>query len=118
MGEMDKTLQEEITRFHAQICSGLAEPSRILLLYALAERPQTVTDLVNRLGMPQPTVSRHLKVLRERGMVKATRDAQNICYALSDRRIIEALDLLRAVLADQLADHGNLARNATARPSI
>jgi ArsR family transcriptional regulator len=53
--------------------------------------------------MPQPLVSRHLKVLRERGMVLATRQGSSVLYSLGDLRLIEALDLLRAVLRDQLS---------------
>lgn len=110
---MDHSLHEEVAQLHAQVCSGLADPNRILLLYALAERPYTVTDLANRLQLPQPTVSRHLKILRERGMVNAHRDGQFVCYTLSDHRIIQALDLLRVVLADVLEEQMTLARNGT-----
>lgn len=109
---MDPGLKEEITRLHAQICKALADPSRILLLYSLAENPHMVMDLVERLELPQPTVSRHLKVLKERGLVNSQRSGQSVQYFLSDRRIIEALDLLRAVLADNLRNQVALADTA------
>ena len=96
-------LAQEVTRLHADICSALADPTRILLLYALSERPHTVNELSALLTLSQPATSRHLKVLPERGLVSATRHAQNIEYALNDRRIIDALDTLRAVLRDSLA---------------
>jgi len=60
-------------------------------------------------------VSRHLKVLRERGMVNAERLGPAVRYSLADARLIEALDLLRAVLASQLRSQAALA--ATAEPS-
>jgi ArsR family transcriptional regulator len=106
---MDEQLKQEIYRLHAQICGGLADPSRILLLYTLAAGPHNVNDLTTYLGLPQPTVSRHLKTLRERGMVTAKRDGQAMYYSLTDPRVIQALDLLRAVLADQLETQGALA---------
>jgi DNA-binding transcriptional ArsR family regulator len=99
---MDKKLINEINQLHAQICGGLADPKRIAMLYALAEAPKSVTDLTDMLEMPQATVSRNLKILRERGMVIARRQGANIYYSLSDDRIIRALDLLREVLADDL----------------
>lgn len=99
---MDKQLIKEINQLHAQICGGLADPKRIALLYALAEEPKSVTDLADLLEMPQATVSRNLKILRERGMVIARRQGANIYYSLGDDRIIRALDLLREVLADDL----------------
>jgi ArsR family transcriptional regulator len=109
---MDPGLKEEITRLHAQICKALADPNRILLLYSLAERPHMVMDLVERLELPQPTVSRHLKVLKERGLVNSQRAGQSVQYFLSDQRIIEALDLLRSVLADNLRNQVALADTA------
>ncbi|MCK4315789.1 MAG: helix-turn-helix transcriptional regulator [Anaerolineae bacterium] len=61
------------------------------------------------LKVRQPTVSHHLKVLRDRGLVTATREGNAVRYALRDRRIIQALDLLRAVMADVLAERAKLA---------
>lgn len=93
---------------HADICSALADPTRILLLYLLSEKAYTVGELTQKLGASQPTTSRHLKILRERGLVSATRQAQNVEYALTDARIIEALDMLRAVLRDSIAQRATL----------
>ena len=110
---MDETLTEEVNLLHAQMCQGLADPTRILILYSLAESPHYVTDLAEMLGVSQPTISRHLKVLRERGLVTATREGNAVCYALRDRRVIHALDLLRAVMADILAERAELAEAIT-----
>lgn len=106
---MNRQLLKEINQLHAQICGGLADPKRIAILYALAEEPRSVTDLAEVLEMPQATVSRNLKILRERGMVVARRQGPNIYYSLGDKRIIRALDLLREVLADDLSKQRALA---------
>ncbi|NTU65454.1 MAG: winged helix-turn-helix transcriptional regulator [Chloroflexi bacterium] len=103
---MQQPQESEIQLFHAQICQALADPTRILLLYRLAEGPQNVGELAAALSVSQPTVSRHLKVLRERGMVTTTRYGATVEYRLIDDRPIQALDLLRSVLRD------NLSRNA------
>jgi DNA-binding transcriptional ArsR family regulator len=105
---MDKKLLTEINQLHAEICSGLSDPKRIAILYALAEAPKGVMELAEILEMPQPTLSRHLKILRERGMVIPERKGANIIYALGDKRIIRALDLLRQVLNDNLAHNASL----------
>ncbi len=114
---MSDNLREEVVRLHAQVCSGLADPNRILILYNLSEGPRCVNDIASSLELPQPTVSRHLKVLRDRGMVRAERDGQTNNYRLSDTRIIQALDILRALLADQLMDQALLARQANEKIS-
>lgn len=93
----------EITQLEASLCFALADPVRILMLYALDERPRNVSELSLLLTLSQPSTSRHLKVLRERGLVTADRQGVNIIYQLTDRRLIQALDLLRSVLHDQIA---------------
>ena len=98
----------EVTQLHADLCSALADPSRILLLYALVEQPRSVNDLASDVKISQSATSRHLKVLREHGLVYSNRLGQNIEYSLADARIIEALDLLRAVLRDCLSRRANL----------
>jgi DNA-binding transcriptional ArsR family regulator len=106
---IDPQLRDEVMLMHAQVCAALADPTRILLLYCIAEQPQSVGDLVKAVGVSQPTVSKHLQNLRQRHMVNATRDGQNVIYSLTDHRIIKALDLLRMVLADNLTYQGSLA---------
>ncbi len=106
---MDKQLLKEINQLHAHICGGLADPKRIAILYAIADKPMSVSEIVEMLEMPQATVSRNLKILRERGMAVAKRDGANIYYSLGDKRIIRALDLLREVLADDLTKRRVLA---------
>ena len=112
-----KPRHQELVTFHAEICQALADPNRIELLYELADGPRNVTSLVEATGIAQPTVSRHLKTLRERGMVEATRDGGFVLYRLADRRFIEALDLLRAALGDILGRRGRLAE-ALNQPSL
>jgi DNA-binding transcriptional ArsR family regulator len=106
---MSLTLEQEIHQMHAEICAGLADPKRILILYALAENPHTVSELVELLNINQPSISRHLKVLRERKMVTTDRIGAAVQYTISDDRLIQALDLLRAVLASRLNDQAALA---------
>ena len=82
------------------------------MLYALAENPRNVTELAEAVGISQPAASRHLNILRERGMVTAQRDGQSVIYQLADVRVIQALDLLRAMLANKLKNQAELANTA------
>jgi len=103
-----QALTQEISALHANLCSALADSSRILILYALNEKPRNVSDLAKELGLSQPTASRHLNLLRERGLVSAQREGQSVIHTLTDQRVIQALDLLRAVLADKLKSQASL----------
>ncbi len=105
---MNKHLEYEVNQLHAEICAGLADPKRILILYELAEGPRNGTELAESLKLSQPLVSRHLKVLRERGMVAATRVGPAVEYHLTDERLIQAMNLLREVLRDSLSRRAEL----------
>jgi DNA-binding transcriptional ArsR family regulator len=67
----------------------LAEPTRRRILDALRPGEQSVGDLVDRLGVSQPGVSKHLKVLRDAGLVRVRRDAQRRCYQLAPEPLAE-----------------------------
>ncbi|MCU1382579.1 MAG: transcriptional regulator, ArsR family [Acidobacteria bacterium] len=61
----------------------IADPNRRAILSLLAASQQSVGEIERRLRMPQPTVSKHLRVLREAGVVEATVDAQRRLYRLT-----------------------------------
>ena len=67
----------------------IAEPTRRRILDAVRESEQSVNDLVERVGMNQPGVSRHLKVLRDAGLVEVRRDAQRRLYRLRPEPLME-----------------------------
>jgi DNA-binding transcriptional ArsR family regulator len=80
MGSAPKTLD---------LLTALAEPTRLRILNCLAAAPLFVSELQAILGVPQPTVSRHLRVLRDLGLVRDTPIAQYVLYRL--RRPAEPL---------------------------
>lgn len=105
---VNQTLKQEIIQLEADFCAALSEPTRIFILYALNDQPLNVTEITNELSIPQPTTSRHLKVLRERGLVYTERQGTVITYHLADERIIQALDLLRSAMRDRMTHRANL----------
>jgi DNA-binding transcriptional ArsR family regulator len=104
------TLSQEINQLHANICSAISEPNRILLLYEIHEEPRNVNSLAESVGISQPAASRHLKVLKERGLINAQRDGNQVIYTLADDRIIKALNLLRQLMLDNLAQRADLVK--------
>ena len=60
----------------------IAEPNRRAILSLLVSSQQSVGDIERQLRMPQPTVSKHLRVLRDAGFVESTVDAQRRIYRL------------------------------------
>jgi DNA-binding transcriptional ArsR family regulator len=67
----------------------LAEPTRRRILDLLLERPRPVGELVEQLGLSQPGTSKHLRVLREAGLVRVRHDAQRRWYELRSEPLAE-----------------------------
>ncbi|PYO93902.1 MAG: transcriptional regulator [Gemmatimonadetes bacterium] len=67
----------------------IAEPNRRAILKLLVSSQQSVGEIERRLGMPQPTVSKHLRVLREAGFVESTVEAQRRLYRLKPEPLQE-----------------------------
>jgi len=63
--------------------AALADPHRRAVLELLRERPRSVGELVDRLGLSQPGTSKHLRVLRDAGLVTARAEAQRRVYELN-----------------------------------
>lgn len=102
------THTQEVSQLEANLFNAFVDPTRILILYALRDHPHNVTEITTELGIPQSKTSRHLKVLRDHGLVRTTRHGVSIIYELADCRLIEALNILRAVLRDQISSKANL----------
>lgn len=67
----------------------LAEPTRRRILDLLLERPRAVGELVEQLGISQPGTSKHLRVLREAGLVRVRQDAQRRWYEVAPEPLTE-----------------------------
>jgi DNA-binding transcriptional ArsR family regulator len=73
---------EHVQGMSDTVWPALADPTRRALLRLLCTQARPVGDLVDATGLPQPTVSKHLRVLREAGLVQVTGDAQRRIYAI------------------------------------
>jgi DNA-binding transcriptional ArsR family regulator len=83
----------------------LGEPTRRRILDLLLERPRMVGELTEQLGLTQPGTSKHLRVLREAGLVRVRREAQRRWYELRPEPLAEVdawLEPYRRLWADRL----------------
>ncbi|MCC7209302.1 MAG: winged helix-turn-helix transcriptional regulator [Anaerolineae bacterium] len=106
----------ELELVHDRVCSALGDPKRLMILYALADGPKCVNDIAAELDTPQPTISRHLKILRDRALVETSRQGTTIFYSLADRRLIDALDLLRGILRDRVLHQATVVAQSGGEP--
>ena len=89
----------ELNQLHASVCKGLADPKRLLIINVLRNGEMSVGEICEQLELPQANVSQHLAIMRERGLVNARKDGQFVFYSLTTMKIVEAVDLLRQVMA-------------------
>ena len=89
----------------------LGEPRRLQILDLLRDGERPVGDLVGRVGLSQPAVSKHLRVLKEAGLVEARPDAQRRLYRIRPEPLAELDDWLASYRKlwtthlDRLEDH-------------
>ena len=81
---------------------------RIEIVHVLRDGPQRVSEIARITGHPQATISRHLGVLRNGGVVIAHRHAQDVVYQIANPKIVSICDLMRAVLAEEATRRSKL----------
>ncbi len=109
---------DEICEMQAVVLKTLANARRLEIIHRLAAGPCEVGRLAEQLGVPQPSVSQHLAVMRSAGIVEAERDGREVRYRLADPDIIRACDIMHAVLIRRLTRLGMLGVAATPGPAV
>jgi ArsR family transcriptional regulator, nickel/cobalt-responsive transcriptional repressor len=82
----------EVAERVADAMQGLSAPSRVLILAQLRERPHSVSELVDAVGMEQSAVSHQLRLLREIGLVVGKRQGRRVVNSLYDVHVAELID--------------------------
>jgi DNA-binding transcriptional ArsR family regulator len=100
----------------ATVFEVVVDPSRRRILDLLRQEEQSVGDLVERMGMSQPGVSKHLRVLREAGLVRVRQDAQRRWYRLDPAPLTEIDEWLAPYRAYWSAHLDALQRHLDANP--
>ncbi len=95
---------KRIFELQAEVCKIFTNAKRLEIIHALKEGEKTVTELVEILGIPKANVSQHLSILKNRGILKSRREGVNIYYSISNPKVIQACNLMREVLSEQLKD--------------
>ncbi len=105
-------MSNRISELHAEICRTLGSANRIEILNALRDGEKTVNELAESLGLRQANVSQHLAVLRQRRVVTTRKEGTNIYYRVANAKIIQACELMRQVLLEQLKETEELVKFA------
>lgn len=99
---------DELFERHADLCQVLCNANRQKLLYVLQEGERTVSELADLADIPQPTVSQHLRKMRDKGVVTKRSEGNRSFYRIRDERLVEASNTIRRVLLDSLEEDRRL----------
>jgi len=87
---------------HSELCKTLANEKRQMILGSLRDEELSVTQLQERTGIPQATLSQHLALLRGHGVVRTRRAGNHMYYSIANPKIIQAFDLITEVMLETL----------------
>jgi len=99
----------KLYQLKAELCKTFSDPTRLIIINQLRHGEKTVGELVQLLETPQAVVSRHLAILRDRGVVDSRRAGTSVYYRLTDSKIIEACDIVHGILLNRIEKNRELA---------
>lgn len=94
----------ELSQFKAEFFKALAHPLRIRILDELRKGEVSVNELGSRLNVEQSNLSQQLAVLRNRNILAARKDGQNVFYSVRDPQLFDLLNVARRIFNNHLID--------------
>jgi len=100
---MSLSSNEKLIKLKAKIFKALADPIRLKIMEFLRDEEKCVCEIIPYIGIAQPLVSRHLKILRNAGLVRVRKEGNRRYYSVTDPRIFEVIDAIASDLALSLS---------------
>jgi ArsR family transcriptional regulator len=100
----------ELFELQARFCQAMSHAARVQIVHLLRDGPCPARDLGQATGLSQPTLSRHLALLRGCGVITVQRQGQHFVYLLVSPKIVAICDSMRDVLVEWTAHQADLAR--------
>ncbi len=103
----------QIYRLHARLCRTFSNPLRLEVIDVLRDGELTVSELARRAGAGLTTMSQHLALMREQGVLMTRRDGVSVYYRIANPKMLDAFDLLRQVLRERIEEEHTLVTGRT-----
>ncbi|HLB29391.1 MAG TPA: metalloregulator ArsR/SmtB family transcription factor [Dehalococcoidia bacterium] len=97
---------------HAEMCKVFASPTRLAIINSLREGELNVGDLAKRLRVAKANLSQHLAVMRGQGILVTRKDGNHVFYRVANPKLLQACDLLREILIEQIRAESALVGSA------
>jgi len=97
---------------HAEMCQALGNPNRLAIMYALKDGERCVSEIATELGISVHNVSQHLRILRQRLLVRPRKEGQTVYYSVTNPKFVQACALIREALLEEHQAEGDSLRAA------
>ena len=94
---------EKLIRLKAKVFKALADPVRLKIIEFLRDGEKCVCEIIPHVDIAQPLVSRHLKILRDSGLVRVRKEGNRRYYSVTDPKIFKIIDAITPDLAFSLS---------------
>ena len=114
---------EGIYELQADVCKIFANAKRLEIINILKDGETSANALIEKTGLSKANLSQHMAVLKSTGVIVTRRDGVNVYYHIANPKIIQACNLMREVLAEQIQEKGRIvsivtnASNEASHPS-
>lgn len=102
--ESRSVLERRLDEMHADLCKVFSNPVRVGLLVILKDGEKSVGSLARALHVSVPTASKHLRLMRERGVLETRRTGNVVYYRVTSAKVLRAFSLLREVLMARMKE--------------
>ena len=89
----------------------MANPKRLMIIDMLGKKEMSVGEIAETIEAPTPQVSQHLRLLRDKNLVKSRKDGQTVYYSLVEPKMIEACTIIRGILVQSMKKQGVIAES-------
>lgn len=103
-------MNKRVFELHAEICKALGHPLRVEIIDILSKKELCFSDILERTGGIKSTLSQHLSIMVDKGILKSRRDSRCIYFSLSSSKVAKACGLMREVLVENINSRKELIR--------
>lgn len=96
------TAELELFRKHAETCCIFCNERRLMIMWALGKGERSVGEIAMELNLSSQTISQHLRLMKDRGVVASTRRGRQIFYRMASPKFLEAHRMIRSAILKNL----------------
>ena len=101
----------QLFELQAELCQMMANPKRIAIVEILSRGECCVSDLAQMLSTSVSTISQHLRIMKDKGVVLYRKEGQTVHYRLKNPKLVEGCHIMRDFLLEEMEAQGRIARD-------